>query len=132
MRAESGGEAGSFAKQYAPLAKEVFRKIATDALDEGKNPEELARRYADMGKPDFALAFLLASQLPDGAKREVYAHAYQQRASRTEQRARDFDRMYHRPFPLLLTDAANDRGAARKVLAGQALNPGAGRQLPTL
>lgn len=132
MQANGHGPEATFEDQYGPLAKEVFRQIATDALAEGKDPDEQARRYAEIGKPDFALAYLLAGHLPDASKRDVFAHAYRQRATITEERAREFDRTYHRPFPLLLTDAANDRAAARKVLTGQPLHPRAGRQLPTM
>lgn len=132
MGADTHGEGVSFAQQYAPLAKEVFHQIVEDALRDGKDVDEEARRYAELGKPDFALAYLLAGQLPDDTRRELLAHAYRQRANFTEERARAFDRRYHRPFPLLLTDAANDRAAARRVLAGQSLNPRSGKQLPTL
>lgn len=132
MQADTNGESVSFAEQYAPLTKEVFRRIAEDALREGKDLDELASRYAELGKPDFALAYLLAGQLPDGARREVYALAYRKRADFTEERAHTFDRKYHRPFPLLLNDAANDRVSARRVLAGLPLNPSSGKQLPIL
>lgn len=132
MQADTHGGGVSFAQQYAPLAKDVFRQIAEDALREGKDADEQARRYAELGKPDFALAYLLVGQLSDDTKREVFARSYRRRADLTEERAHAFDRTYHRPFPLLLTDAANDRSAARRVLAGQPLHPRSGKQLPTL
>ena len=132
MGAEINGEGLSFADQYTPLSKDVFRQIAEDALREGSDPDDQARRYAELGKPDFTLAYLLAGKLSDDARREVFARAYRQRADFTEERARAFDRKYHRAFPLLLTGAANDRASARRVLAGQSLNPRSGKQLPTL
>ncbi|HEX8035532.1 MAG TPA: hypothetical protein VF510_16865, partial [Ktedonobacterales bacterium] len=96
----------------------------------GASVEEQAREYAERGKPDFALAYLLESALPDGEKREVLAHAYERRAALTEQRAREFDRQFHRPFPLLFAEARKDRGAARQVRTGGAIRPGVSRQLP--
>lgn len=119
-----------FNAQYQPLAKDVFRAIVHEALTGGASVEEQARAYAERGKPDFALAYLLESALPDAEKRELLAHAYERRAALTEERAREFDRTFHRPFPLLFTEAGKDRAWAKQVRAGRAIRPGAGRQLP--
>lgn len=119
-----------FNAQYQALAKDVFREIARETVTGGASVEEQARDYAERGKPDFALAYLLECTLPDGEKRELLAHAYERRAALTEQRAREFDRTFHRPFPLLFTEAGKDRAIAKQVRAGRAIRPGAGRQLP--
>jgi hypothetical protein len=132
MRADGETSNATFEDQYAALAKDVIRQIAADAIADGKQPDEQARVYAELGKPDFALAYLLAGELPDAEKRALYARAFQQRAVYTEERAREFDHTFHRPFPLLFTEAANDKAAARKVLAGLPMRPAAGKQLPTL
>ncbi|MGH2485949.1 MAG: hypothetical protein ACRDHE_08055 [Ktedonobacterales bacterium] len=132
MRADGNMGNATFEDQYAVMAKDVFREIVTDAIAEGKLPDEQAHVYAELGKPDFVVAYLLACDLPDAEKRAVLARAYQRRATYTEERAREFDHTFHRPFPLLFTEAANDKAAARKVLAGLALRPSAGKQLPTL
>lgn len=119
-----------FNEQYQALAKDVFREIVREAVAGGANVEEQAREYAERGKPDFALAFLMACGLPDAEKRDVLARAYERRATLTEQRAREFDRQFHRPFPLLMTEAGKDRASAKLVRAGRAIRPGASRQLP--
>jgi len=120
----------AFDALYGPLAKDVFREIVREELGKGSDAAELARAYAAKGKPDFVLAYLLAAPLTDEEKRDLLAHAYDQRATNTEQRAREFDRKFHRSFPMLLTDAGNDRATAKQIRAGRAIRPGAGRQLP--
>jgi len=102
-----------------------------DALAQGGDPDERARQYAERGKPDFALAYLLAGSLADNQKRDVPAHAYDRPAETTEARAREFDGRFHRPFPLLFSAAANDRAAARTIRAGRPIRR-AGRALPQL
>lgn len=119
-----------FNAQYQALAKDVFRKIVHEAVAGGASVEEEARAYAERGKPDFVLAYLLECTLPDSEKREVLAHAYERRAALTEERAREFDRRFHRPFPLLFTEAGKDRTAAKQVRRGRAIHSGAGGQLP--
>ena len=119
-----------FNAQYQALAKDVFREIVHEAVTDGASVEVQAREYAERGKPDFALAYLLECALPDGEKRAVLAHAYERRAALTEQRAREFDRQFHRPFPLLFAEARKDRAAAKQVRTGGALRPSASRQLP--
>jgi hypothetical protein len=113
----------SFETLYAPLAKEVFHALVREALAEGSDPGERACQYAELGKPDFALAYLLACGMPDDEKRSTLAHAYDRRAETTEVRAREFDGKFHRPFPLLFAEAANDRATARTIRAGRPVRP---------
>ncbi len=126
------GEAPDFDALYRPLLREAFVAIVRDALAAGADPAEQARAYAERGKPDFALAYLLVSSLGDDEKRDLYAQAHERRAINTERRAKEYDRSFHRPFPLLATEAANDRALARQIRAGRAVKLGARRQLPLL
>lgn len=123
-------ETADFNATYGPLLKEVFRGIARDEVAKGAEPERLARDYAARGKPDFALAYLLVSPLPDDEKREVLALSYDERAHHTEEKAREFDRRFHRSFAMLFTEAGKDRATAKQIRAGRAVRKGAGRQLP--
>ena len=122
----------SFDAQYRAHCKPVFREIVAGDLAEGGAAAEQARAYAERGKPDFALAYLLASDLADAEKREIYAHAHARRAELTEQKADELDRQFHRPFPLLRLEASKDRTTAQRIRAGGSLRPGLGRPLPTL
>jgi hypothetical protein len=119
-----------FAALYAAQAREAIRTLAREALASGADAAAHARDYAARGKPDFALAYLLESALGDDEKRAVYAEAFERRAALTERKAREFDAQFHRPFPLLTSDAAQDRGRARQVREGKRLGKGAGKQLP--
>lgn len=123
-------ETADFNAVYGPLLKEVFRGIARDELAKGAEPEQLARDYAARGKPDFALAYLLEAPLADDEKREVLAQSYDERARYIEEKAREFDRRFHRPFAMLFTEASNDRATAKQIRAGRTVRKGAGRQLP--
>ena len=117
---------------YRSEARQAILDIVADELAAGKSAEEQAQRFAEKGKPDFVLAYLLDSVIPDERKRELYAVAHEQRAIYIEQRAREFDRRFHRPFPLLDTEAANDRVTARRIRAGMAPSKGRGRQIPLM
>jgi len=119
-----------FATLYASQAREAIRALARQALASGAEAQAQARDYAQRGKPDFTLAYLLESALPDDEKRTLYAEAFERRATLTEGKAREFDAQFHRPFPLLTSDAAQDRGRARQVREGKRLGKGAGKQLP--
>jgi hypothetical protein len=114
----------SFATQYQPLLKDVFVRLVNDDLAKGNDAEAQARHYCHSGKPDFVLAYLMTSDLPDEEKRSVLAESYERRAVITVERARDFDKKFHRDFPLLLTSAADDRSAARKIRDGMSIKPG--------
>lgn len=130
--ADQQAGAADFNGQYQPLCKEVFVGLARESLAQGADAEERARHYAARGKPDFTLAYLLAATLPEAEKRDVLAKAHERRAELTEERARDFDRRFHRPFPMLRNDAAQDRAAARQIRAGKAVRPGLGRAVPMM
>ena len=57
----------TFEELYASLLKEVFTTHARQQLEQGADGLVAARTYAEQGKPEFALAFLL---LIDGAEEE--------------------------------------------------------------
>jgi hypothetical protein len=147
LHAESGGEAPrpahrgdappqpapqSFAAQYQAHSKPVFTDLVTRDLSAGHDAAARARDYAERGKPDFVLAYLLAADLPDDQKRELYAHAFERRAALSEQKADEMDRRFHRPFPLVRLEATKDRTTAGRIRGGGSLRPGLGRPLPTL
>jgi hypothetical protein len=125
------GEQG-FDTQYRPLLREAFVEIVSQNVRDGGDAATQADDYAERGKPDFVLAYLLVAELDDARKREIYARAHEQRAKYIEQRARQFSQEFHRPFPLLQTEAAKDRALARQIRTGQRIHRNAGRQLPTL
>src|SRR5487761_2217883 len=122
--------APTFAALYATQARDTIRALAQEALASGADAPAQARAYAAPGKPDFALAYLLESALADEEKRAIYAEAFERRATLTEDKARAFDAQFHRPFPLLTSDAAQDRGRAYQVREGKRIGKGAGKQLP--
>lgn len=117
---------------YRSQARQAILDIAANELASGASAEEKAEHYAARGKPDFVLAYLLDSTIPDERKRDLYATAHEQHAIATELRAREFDRKFHRPFPLLETDAANDRVTARRIRAGMPPSKGRGRPIPLM
>ena len=123
-------ETPGFAALYAGQEREVIRELAREELAKGADAAASARDYAERGKPDFTLAYLLASDLPDGERRAIYAEAFEQRAARTETKARELDKTFHRPFPMLYSDAAQDRALAKRVRDGRGFGQGAGKQLP--
>lgn len=130
---ESAPEAApDFAALYRPLVRTPFAQLAERELGSGGEGETLARGYAERGKPDYVLVYLLASNLPDAEKREIFAYAHERRAALTEQRARQFSRQFSRPFPLLFNDAAADRALARRIRSGRPVQRAAGRHLPTI
>lgn len=120
----------SFDALYAPQAREAIRTLAREALAGGADPVAQAREYAGRGKPDIALAYLLECALTEDEKRAIYADAFERRATLTEKKARELDAKFHRAFPLLTSDAAQDRGRARMVREGKRPGKGAGKQLP--
>lgn len=118
-------EAGSdeFARQYAPLCKPVFLDLAREALAHGEDADTQARAYAERGKPDFALAYLLLSALPEDERRAIFAQAHLRRAENIDRQAREWNHQFHRPFPLLGGEATRDRMLARRIRDGQAIQP---------
>jgi hypothetical protein len=128
--ANTAGSGADFNTRYGKLVKDVFTEIVHQATAKGENPDAQARVYAALGKPDFTLAYLVAGSLPDGEKRDLLASAYERRAVYIEEKAREFDRRFHRPFPLLFTEASKDRATAKQIRAGRRIPPGADKQLP--
>jgi hypothetical protein len=128
----TGASAPSFAAQFAAHNRDVFREAVNRSLAAGGDALSLAREYATRGKPDFVLAYLLTTSAPDAEKRALYADAFDARAARTEEQADEFDRRFHRPFPLLRLEASKDRATAGRIRSGGSLRPGLGRPLPTL
>jgi hypothetical protein len=121
-----------FAALYAEQAREVIREQAREALAGGADAAAQARDYAGRGKPDFTLAYLLECDLDDEEKCALYAESFERRATLTEGKAREFDAKFHRPFPLLRSDASQDRIRARLAREGKRIGKGAGKQLPLI
>jgi hypothetical protein len=105
----------TFSELYSSLIKDVFLDRARQELEQGADGLACANTYADQGKVDFALAHLLLSEAPDDVKRDIFAHAYERRATLSNERAEDFARRYHRSFPLIKLEAQKDRLAAQQV-----------------
>ena len=112
--------AASFDDQHRALVKDTFRELAQKAIEGGADPTDLAQVYSEKGKPEFVLAYLLESDLPDQEKRDILASAYETRAAQSEQWARDSEARYSRPFPLVHMEAQKDRANARSLRAGKA------------
>lgn len=117
---------------YRVQARQVIVDIAVEDVAAGASADAQAAAYAERGKPDFVLAYLLDSSIPDERKRDLYALAHERRAAYIEQRAREYDRRFHRAFPLLDTEAVNDRTTARRIRAGMPQSKGRGRQIPLI
>jgi hypothetical protein len=109
----------TFAELYKSLLKDVFLDLARKALEQGADGLTCADIYAEQGKPDFALAYLLFIDAPDEVKRDIFARAYERRAEISEEKAEAFDRQFHRPFPLIKLEAQKDRVAAQQVRQGR-------------
>ena len=131
MTADTPGQP-DFEALYAEQVREAIRMLAHEALRDGADAVIQARDYAARGKPDFALAYLLECALSDDEKRALYAEAFERRAGLTESKAREFDSTFHRPFPLLTSDAAQDRGRARQVREGRPFSRSAGKHVPLI
>ncbi|GHO44708.1 hypothetical protein [Ktedonospora formicarum] len=104
-----------FAEQYSGLLKDVFREQAQQQITQGADALTCADAYAEEGKPDFTLAFLLIMEADDEVKRELLARAYERRADLSEEKAEQFSQQYHRSFPLIGQEAQKDRATARKI-----------------
>ena len=109
----------SFAEQYRVLLKDIFLEQAGQQLEQGADGFTYADAYAEQGKPEFALAYLLLTELSDDAKRDIFARSYERRAELSEQKADDFDRQFHRPFPLIKLEAQKDRLVAQQIRQGK-------------
>lgn len=111
----------TFAELYSQQTKEVFLEQAKAALAQGKDGLQCAQEYAERGKPDFALAYLLLLNVADDVKRAVFSRAYEQRAHFSDEKAESLDKQFHRPFPLIKLEAQKDRLAAQHVRQGRKL-----------
>lgn len=112
----------NFAAQYGLQARETIVEAVNTDLATGADALTQARAYAERGKPDFVLAYLLSPALDktmsDADKRALYALAHDRRADYTEQRAREFEHKYHRDFELLYIEAKHDRALATQIRTG--------------
>ena len=109
----------TFEELYAPLLKDVFKIHAQKQLDQGDDGLVSARAYAEQGKPEFALAFLLSLDITGDEKREILAHAYERRAALSEEKAEQLNKQFHRPFPLIKLEAQKDLLNARSIRQGK-------------
>jgi hypothetical protein len=109
----------TFAELYSGLLKDVFVEHARRALEQGDDIFMCADTYAEQGKPDFTLTYLLLLQSDDSVKRDILARAYEQRAHISDEKAEELDRQFHRPFPLIKLEAHKDRLAAQQVRQGR-------------
>jgi hypothetical protein len=109
----------TFESLYSPLLKAVFTEQVQAQITRGAEVDPAAHMYAELGKPDFVLAFLLLSQQPDEEKREVLARAYERRAALSSEKAAQYSTQFHRPFPLMKLEARKDLLAAQAIRQGQ-------------
>jgi hypothetical protein len=109
----------TFEELYALQLKDVFKTYAQQQLDQGTDGLASSHAYAEQGKPEFTLAFLLLIDLPEDEKRELLAHAYERRAALSEEKAQQLNIQFHRPFPLIKLEAQKDRQAARSIRQGK-------------
>ncbi|HEY5006166.1 MAG TPA: hypothetical protein VII61_23600 [Ktedonobacteraceae bacterium] len=109
----------TFAELYSGLLKDVFVEHARRDLEQGADVFMCADTYAEQGKPDFTLAYLLLLPVDDTVKQDMLAHAYERRADLSEEKAEDLDKQFHRPFPLIKLEAHKDRMAAQQVRQGK-------------
>ena len=105
----------TFEQLYMPALKAVFTEQAQQQLAQGAEAFASAQAYAELGKPDFTLAFLLLSEQTEEVKRETLARAYEQRAALAEAKANEYTQQFHRPFPLMKVEARRDLQAAQAV-----------------
>jgi hypothetical protein len=112
----------TFSELYASLLKnDVFTLQARENINQGADGLTCALAYAEQGKPEFTLAYLLFTGISDTEKQEILAVSYDQRAKNSEQKAELFDLQFHRPFPLIKLDAQKDRLAAQHIRQGHRL-----------
>jgi len=110
----------TFAELYTALLKnDVFTVQAQENLVQGADGLTCALAYAEQGKPEFTLAYLLLSNITDNEKREILAVSFEQRAKLSEEKAEQYDQQFHRPFPLIKLEAQKDRLSAQQVRLGR-------------
>jgi hypothetical protein len=105
----------SFVELYENVSKSVFKEQAQSQIEQGSDALTCADLYAEQGKPDFVLAFLLLSETTDEVRRAIFARAYERRAELSESKAADFDARFRRPFPIIKLGAQKDRIAAQRI-----------------
>ena len=111
---------GTFAELYTSLLKnDVFTLHAREDMAQGADGLTCALAYAEQGKPEFTLAYLLLIDISEQEKHEILALPYDRRATISEEKAEQFDQQFHRPFPLIKLEAQKDRLAARQVRQGR-------------
>ncbi len=113
----------AFAEQYASLVKAAFAEQVNRDAAAGQDLVARAREYAERGKPEFVLAYLVVADLPDAEKRALLADAFERRAESAERYAAAMDAEHHRPFPLIGIEARKDRSMARQVRQGKMIKP---------
>lgn len=109
----------TFESLYASALKAVFTEQAQQQIEQGAEAFPSAQAYAERGKPDFTLAFLLLVERAEEEKRETLAHAYERRAVLAEAKANEYSQRFHRPFPLIKLEARRDMQTAQAVRQGQ-------------
>lgn len=110
----------SFTTLYAPTLNLVFTEQAQEQIAQGAEALKSAHSYAELGKPDFTLAFLLlAEAAPLEEKRETLARAFERRAELAEQKVKEYQVKFRRPFPLMKLKARKDLQTAQAVRQGQ-------------
>lgn len=109
----------SFEEAYAQQLKDVFKVQAQEQVQRGADALLSSRAYAEQGKPEFTLAFLLLADLPEDEKRELLAHSYERRAVLSEMKAKQLDVQFHRSFPLITMEAQKDRQVASAIRQGK-------------
>ena len=109
----------TFEELYAQQLKDVFKTQAQQQIEQGADALASSLAYAEQGKPEFTLAFLLLIDLPEGEKRELLAHSYERRAVLSEKKAQQLDIQFHRSFPLIKLEAQKDRQVARSIRQGK-------------
>src|SRR5712692_6491226 len=121
---------GTFAELYTSLLKnDVFTVQARENMAQGADGLTCALAYAEQGKPEFTLAYLLLIELSDEEKHEILAISYERRATISEEKAEQFDQQFHRPFPLIKLEAQKDRLAAQQVRQGRRVRRDAGNRI---
>jgi hypothetical protein len=111
--------AETFEELYAQQLKDVFKGQAREQIERGADALVSSRAYAEQGKPEFTLAFLLLADLPVNEKRELLAHSYERRAVLSEMKAKQLDVQFHRSFPLIKLEAQKDRQVANAIRQGK-------------
>ena len=110
----------TFAELYTSLLKnDVFTLQAREDMAQGADGLTCALAYAEQGKPEFTLAYLLLIDISEQEKHEILAVSYERRATISQEKAEQFDQQFHRPFPLIKLEAQKDRLAAQQVRQGR-------------